>query len=52
MVAHAVDTSVKTTLKNHVIKFNKGLYMQVQSAAFSVSVVRGISSLFMASLMG
>lgn len=38
MIARAIVDSIRTTLKNHVIEFNRKLYMQVRGAAIGVSV--------------
>lgn len=47
MIAHAPGENVETIFKNHTVKFNKKLFIQVQGAAISVGVPGDVSGLLM-----
>lgn len=47
MVAHGVRSTLKTTLKNHVFKFDDCMYVQEKGAAIGVSIAGDVAVLFM-----
>lgn len=46
MIAHSVGDSVKTTLKNHIVKYNTKQYMQFEGAVIAVGVAGDVVDLF------
>lgn len=47
IMANTIGASVRTTFKNHIIKFNKKLYVQDQSEAIGAGLVGNVADIFM-----
>lgn len=46
-IGHTIKASIRTTSKNHIVKFHKKLCIQFQDVAIGVGVVGDLAELFM-----
>lgn len=47
MIAHAVGTTLRATLKNHIFKFADRMYIQEENVAIEISMTGDVACLFM-----